>query len=430
MNNNRIKVITTLSILVAVLMMFTQYLWMSKAHKIADEDFDRKVVSALKDVGENLYRSNYKEFIAHRDIVKKKSESYYIVRVDNKIDYVSSLKELLKRELTMQGIKTVFEYGVYDCESDKMKKGERIDMTGSQVISSENPKQFAKINEESYNYYFGVNFPERDKYVKGQLNYIYLSTALLVLFLGWLGYIIFIVFKQKRLQEIQRDFVNNMTHEFKTPLSTIQIASEVLKNPNIVNNPQRLLNYATIISNESAHLTTQVERVLQMASTERGSLILRKSTFTMSELLEEIISKYRHLLRTKGGDININIDKENETITADRLHIRNLISNLIDNAIKYSEPERPPIIDLTISGKSDNQLEIKVKDNGIGIPEEHVKYIFDKFFRVPTGNIHNVKGFGLGLSYVKLIAKKHGGDAFCKSILGKGTEFTIFMPKS
>lgn len=430
MNNNRIKFITALSILVAIMMIITQYMWVNKAHVLADEAFDRRVKKALEDVGINLYKSNYKDFIAQRDFVKKKSNNYFIVRVDNKIDYVTSLKELLKRELSNQGIKTIFEYGIYDCESDKMKNGERIDLRGAEPITTNNPTQVPKINEESYNYYFGVNFPERDKYVKGQLGYLYVSSILLVAFLGWLGYVVFLVFKQKRLQEIQRDFVNNMTHEFKTPLSTIAISSEVLKNPNIVNNPQRLLNYATIIGNEAAHLTTQVERVLQMASTERGTLVLKKSTFTMSELLEEIISKYRHLLRTKNGDIHINLDENNQTLFADRLHIRNLLSNLIDNAIKYSDGERPPVINLTVSNAPNNQLEIKVEDNGIGIAPEHVKSVFDKFFRVPTGNIHNVKGFGLGLSYVKLIAKKHGGSAFCKSILGKGTIFTIFIPKS
>jgi two-component system, OmpR family, phosphate regulon sensor histidine kinase PhoR len=429
MNNRRIKIITALSILVAVLMMLTQYLWINKAHAIADEDFDKKVQYALKNVGENLYRSNYKEYIAQPDIVRKKSNDYFIVRVDSKIDYVSSLRELLKRELSNQGLKTVFEYGVYDCESDNMKKGERVDIKGEKAITTSNPKQFPKIKEESYNYYFGVNFPERENYVKGQLWYLYLSTGLLLLFLGWLGYIIFIVFKQKRLQEVQRDFVNNMTHEFKTPLSTIQIASEVLKNPKIVNNPERLLNYATIIGNESAHLTTQVERVLQMASTERGTLILKKSEFNINELVTEIIGKYKPLLRSRGGDLNYENEEPNTNIIADRLHIRNLISNLIDNATKYCDSERPPQIDINIVANANNQLEMKVKDNGIGIPEQHVKNIFDKFFRVPTGNIHNVKGFGLGLSYVKLIAKKHGGDVFCTSVLGKGSEFTIFIPK-
>jgi two-component system phosphate regulon sensor histidine kinase PhoR len=428
MNSKSIRFITVLSIILALGILSYQWLWLNKSFKIAEEDFDTRVRYALKDVGENLYRSNYKEYIAQPNIVKKMNDGYFIVRVDSKIDYASTLKELLIRELNNQNLKTVFEYGIYDCENDNMKKGMRIDITGATEKVYNNATAFPKVKEESYNYYFGVNFPEKSKFIKGKLNYLYASFGLLILLLLWFGYLIITLFKQKRLREIQRDFVNNMTHEFKTPLSTIMLASDVLRNPKIVNNPERLFTYATTIHNECTHLSTQVDRVLQMANTESGKILLNKAEFDLIQLVNEIMSKYKFLIRTKGGEVNTEMP-DSLIITADKLHIRNLITNLIDNAYKYRSDEREVVVHLEIS-TTGNQVNIKVSDNGIGIPEKYINTVFDRFFRVPTGNVHNVKGFGLGLSYVKLIAKKHGGDAFCKSILGKGSEFTIFIPKS
>jgi two-component system, OmpR family, phosphate regulon sensor histidine kinase PhoR len=426
MRGTTIRIVFILSAIVAVIMLATQYLWIKKAYDLAEKDFDRKVSFALRNVGEYLLISTNQQFSLNTDFVKKIKEDYYIVKVADKVDY-NSLKELLKRELLAQNLNTVVEYGFYDCESDSMKYGEVVDMSGQVDANIAKAKNFPKLKEENYNYYFGVNFPKREDFLSGQLWYLKLSTVILVLLLCLLAYIIYILFRQRRLQEIQKDFVNNMTHEFKTPLSTIQIASEVLKSPAITNNPTRLLNYATIISNETNHLTTQVERVLQMASADKGSIMLKKSEFSLTELVEETISKYKLAIRHKDGEIYCKMPENEIILLADRLHIRNVLSNLLDNAIKYCEVA--PIINFAVNDLGKN-VEIIVKDNGIGIPVEHLKNIFDKFFRVPTGNIHNVKGFGLGLSYVKLIAKKHGGDIFCKSEFGKGSEFTIFIPKT
>ncbi len=425
MTNRTLRIVFILSVFVTALMLGTQYLWIKKAYNLAEKDFERNVKYSLRNVGEYIIKTNYHDFTSHTDFVKKIKDDYYIVKVHDKIDY-GSLKELLKRELSEQSLNTIIEFGIYDCESDKMKYGETVDVTGITDVSGMQPTNFPKLKEENYNYYFGVNFPKREQFLSGQLWYLKLSSTILLCLLGLLAYIVYIIFKQRRLQEIQKDFVNNMTHEFKTPLSTIQIASEVLKNPTIINNPTRLLNYATIISNETSHLTTQVERVLHMASAEKKDVMLKKIDFNLNELVEEAINKYRPVIKSKGGELTVSLPDTQIMMHADRLHIRNLLSNLFDNAIKYSDKE--PIINFTLHNKHED-AEIIIKDQGVGIPEQYIKNIFDKFFRVPTGNIHDVKGFGLGLSYVKLIAKKHGGDVICKSELGKGTEFTIFIPK-
>jgi two-component system, OmpR family, phosphate regulon sensor histidine kinase PhoR len=423
MKNSTLRIIFIFAVIIAAIMVYTQYKWVQRAIEIGEKDFDRRVTIALKETGENLLKGSYSEYNGSKNLVEQISPDYYIVKVNDKINYVSSLQELLTRELKSQDLITTYEFGIYDCETDKMKLGKRINMLNpSDTILQ--PTSFPK--QQKINYYFGVNFPEREKYLSSQLAYLKLGTGILFCLLGILAYIIFIIFKQKRLQEVQKDFVNNMTHEFKTPLSTIQIASEVLKNPKIVNNPERLLNYATIISNETSQLTSQVERVLQMANTEKAEVILKKSDFDLNEVLDELYAKYRAFLRSKNGDITMPIKTEPYMLHADRLHIKNLISNLIDNAIKYCE--QAPIINIT-SSYNQKGVTLTIQDNGIGIQKEHLKNIFNKFYRVPTGNIHNVKGFGLGLSYVKLITKRHGGEVNCESEFGKGTKFSIFIPK-
>ncbi len=421
MKSTTLRVIFILAVLATILTIATQYLWIQRAYKLAENDFENKARYALRDVGENLMRANYPNYRAPADMVKKISDNYYIVKVGDKISYVS-LKELLKRELKAQSLETDFEFGAYDCEDDKMKYGGRV-YIDSNAIANEMPTTFPK--QKDINYYFGVNFPNREKFLSGELKY--LKTSMYVIFglLGLLGYIVFIVFKQRRLQEIQKDFINNMTHEFKTPLSTIQIASDVLKNPKIINNPQRLLTYATMIGTETSHLTGQVERVLQMASTEKGSVALSKSDFSLNQIAEEIAGKYRGLFRSREGDLVIIFEPEIINMNADKLHIKNVVNNLIDNAVKYCDKD--PHIKITAKQNLKGTT-IEIEDNGIGIKQEHQKNIFDKFYRVPTGNIHNVKGFGIGLSYVKLIVKKHGGEIKCSSEYGIGTKFSIFIP--
>jgi two-component system phosphate regulon sensor histidine kinase PhoR len=242
-----------------------------------------------------------------------------------------------------------------------------------------------------------------------------------------LAYAIFTIFRQKRLSEIQKDFVNNMTHEFKTPLATIKISSEVLKNPNIINNPDRLLNYATIINNETIHLTHQVERVLQMAKSGKDVISLNKEMVELEPLLQDIIDKtYKPLLRSRGGDIKVNMLTNPITFEVDKLHIKNVIGNILDNAMKYCK-NKPSIL-ITCKEEKD-MISISIKDNGIGISKMNLPHVFDKFYRIPTGNLHDVKGFGLGLNYVKLICKQHGGDIKVYSELEKGSEFCIFIPK-
>jgi two-component system phosphate regulon sensor histidine kinase PhoR len=239
-------------------------------------------------------------------------------------------------------------------------------------------------------------------------------------------YTLFVILKQRRLSEVQNDFINNMTHEFKTPLATIAISSEVLKDQSIVKNPERLLNYATIIENESQRLKQQVERVLQMAQTEKSDVGIRKENHDIHELIREALKNHSVSLTNKGGEVQLELKANNRMLLVDKLHFVNVISNLVDNAIKYCD--REPRISITTLDK-EGSIQIDVADNGIGINPENKKKIFTRFYRVPTGNLHNVKGFGLGLNYVKLIVEAHKGKIAVTSEPNKGSTFTILLPQ-
>ncbi|MEN9340372.1 MAG: hypothetical protein RIQ62_1684 [Bacteroidota bacterium] len=422
MSNKTIRIIFILALLCTLAMIVTQYVWIKKAYELEKNIFHTHVTAALKNVGYYILKANNNTG-AIDSIVTRVDTKYYTVQINDKIDSVV-LVSLLKRELLAQQIKIDFEYSVYDCSSDKMKYGGYVNY--NQQNSSENIQlsRFPKAKKE--NNYFAVHFPHLNSYLTHEMTNWYISTFVLVIFLLILAYAVFIIFRQKRLSEIQKDFVNNMTHEFKTPLATIKISSEVLKNPNILNNPERLLNYATIINNETQHLTNQVERVLQMAKSGKDTLLLKKERLPLKPLLEAMLDKtYRPLVRSRGGDIVIKTSQEDMEVFADELHFKNVISNLLDNAIKYCSA-RPHI---EIQCQQDKEgVSIVIQDNGIGISKENLPHIFDKFYRIPTGNLHDVKGFGLGLNYVRLICKQHGGYIKVNSVLGIGSEFCIFIP--
>ena len=423
MSNKTIRTIFILALLCAILMIVTQYFWIKKAFELEKNIFHTHVTSALKQVAFYILKAN-NNISPVDSIVTRVDTKYYTVQINDKIDSVV-LVNLLKRELLAQQIKTDFEFSVYDCESEKMKYSGYVSHAQKLANETITPTIFPRSKKQ--NNYFGVHFPKLNTYLTKEMTGWYFSTFVLILFLLILAYAVFIIFRQKRLSEIQKDFVNNMTHEFKTPLATIKISSEVLKNPKIINNPERLLNYATIINNETAHLTNQVERVLQMAKSGKDTIQLNRESVEIQPMLETMLDKtYRPLIRSRGGDIVVSIEPETMMIFADELHFKNVISNLLDNAIKYCS--RKPHIQIQCTEVKEG-IEIKIKDNGIGISKENLPNIFDKFYRIPTGNLHDVKGFGLGLNYVKLICKQHGGNIKVSSELDKGSEFCIFIPK-
>jgi two-component system phosphate regulon sensor histidine kinase PhoR len=403
----------------AIGIIITQTYWVRKAYQLQEKEFELKTNLALRNVASNIAELKHIQLPIYSP-VEQISPDFYIVQINVQVEK-EVLAHFLQASFTRQNITTNFWYGLYDCMSDTVQYAAYINMQGN-VIDDIPSASFKKLKK--LNYHFAVYFPNRKHFLSQQLSVWIVSTIVLIFILILLTYLLFIILKQKRLSEIQKDFVNNMTHEFKTPLASIQLSADVLKNPTILHNEQRLLNYATIISTEAKRLSHQVERVLQMAQGNKGEIQLSKSLFVWQTLIKETLSSFDQAIALKSATINLDLPTAPISYFGDQLHLRNCISNLIDNALKYTETD--PVI--TISIGISQQLRIAVEDNGIGINKNDQKLLFKKFYRVNTGNIHNVKGFGLGLSYVRLIINAHNGRIECESDLGKGTKFVIHLP--
>jgi two-component system phosphate regulon sensor histidine kinase PhoR len=412
-----IVVLATISILGISI---TQIYWVKRAFGLREAEFDRQVNTALFNVASQIFSLNNTPSPANNP-VKQISTNYYVVMVNSDID-ANLLEFLLRSEFEKRNIQADFEYGIYDCTHEKMVYGNYVKLSDKVSKREQNPNLPKWVNA---GYYFGVQFPNREAQILNQMGIWSFSSAVLLIVIVFFGYTLFVILKQKRLSEIQKDFINNMTHEFKTPISTIAVSTEVLKDTNIVQQPERLLQYATIIENENKRLKQHVERVLQMAKLDKEDVGLKKETVNLHEIIHEVVQSIELALREKQGSIQLSLHAASSDLPADRHHLTNVIFNLLDNAIKYCTNKPSITIQTELTG---GFISLTVADNGIGISEENKKRIFQKFYRVPTGNVHDVKGFGLGLHYVKQIVEAHRGRITVTSEPGKGCAFTILLP--
>lgn len=252
------------------------------------------------------------------------------------------------------------------------------------------------------------------------------SSGLLLLVLTGFGFSIFYLYRQKFYYETQKDFVNNFTHEFKTPLAVITIAADVLKQENIIEKPEKLKNYAGIIYEQTSHLQSQVQRLLEIAYTDRSHLPLEKEKFDVNVLIKKSINDLQPLIEQKNAVVKTTFAGTDAIVNADKPYLRLCFINLIENAIKYA---KTPVIDITTKTEGSHFI-ISVKDNGIGIASKHQKKIFDRFYRITDGELHTSKGFGLGLNFVKKVIDTHNGKIEVKSEPGQGSTFTIKLPRN
>jgi two-component system phosphate regulon sensor histidine kinase PhoR len=250
-------------------------------------------------------------------------------------------------------------------------------------------------------------------------------STITVLAMAFFLYAIAVILKQKRMSELQRDFINNMTHEFKTPLSSIRLSNNVLREHEAVKQDPRLSRYATIIQQQSERLNEHIEKVLSIARLDDDQFVLHKEVIDLHDVLHELLQSKEAEFAQKGAEVRLAFDAPSSVILADKLLLTNVLYNLLDNALKYSN-EHPEIV-VTTQGDG-KYITCAIADNGIGISADHQKHLFNKFFRVPTGNVHNVKGFGLGLFYVKKIADQHRWKIHVESELGQGTRMEIGFP--
>ncbi|MFH0756903.1 MAG: HAMP domain-containing sensor histidine kinase [Bacteroidota bacterium] len=335
----------------------------------------------------------------------------------------SQVKKLLTAKLREKGVEMPFEYAVYEegkkpiYQSEYFNEFEDCKYYRAPLIRGSVFQKSTLIS---------VFFPEERKHFIKSMGILGGTSALITLFvLSLFSLALFIIFKQKRLSEMKNDFVNNMTHELKTPISTISLASQMLNDKSIPEEQKNLAQISRIIQTESKQLGFQVERVLQMAIFDHGELKLKLEKINLHEIIETVAQNFLLQIDRRGGKLEFSPEAENDVIQGDAMHITNVVSNLIENAIKYTR--QTPAIGIATHNEQ-GKIVISVSDNGIGISKEDQKRIFDKFYRVPTGNVHNVKGFGLGLSYVKLIVDHHHGVIKIKSETGKGSRFDIHLP--
>jgi len=348
----------------------------------------------------------------------------YTFQVTNETS-IQSLDSLLNYELEIQGIKTPYEFGVYNPHRH-MLVTEKTGRHSNELLTS--PYQFHLFPNDLFvnPEYLLLFFPQQERYIFSQMNAMLgTSIVLLLILISSFAFTIFTIIRQKKLSVMKNDFINNMTHELKTPISTISLACQALSDQDVKKSEPLYKSYINVINEENERLGLLTERVLQTALIEKARVKLSITGLDLHQIIQNAIDKIGLQVESRHGKIITRLEAEYSYVKGDKVHLTNVISNLIDNANKYS-PNTPEI---TVStGNSAKGVIVYVEDKGIGISRVNQKKIFDNLYRVSTGNIHNVKGFGLGLSYVKAIVEKHGGTITLESEPNKGSRFTVFIP--
>jgi two-component system phosphate regulon sensor histidine kinase PhoR len=337
---------------------------------------------------------------------------------------------LLRQEFAAKGISIDYEFGVFSPDRNKIV----LEKTGKyhdELLFKGFSFPLFSGGTISTRDFLLIYFPGKSKYnIQSLWILMFVSMMLVLVIIGAFSYSVFTIIRQRKLSELKNDFINNMTHEFKTPISTISLACQALTDKDIPHSHEMYDDYIHIIGDENHRLGEMAEKILQTAILEKGSLHLRPETIDMHTLIADVVHKIAIQIEIRDGLITQLLKAEHPLIKADKVHLSNVIFNLLDNANKYS-PRKPQIAVSTTNTDPDGNREgifISITDKGMGITKANLKKVFEKLYRVPTGDVHNVKGFGLGLSYVKFIVEKHGGAISVESEPGKGSTFTLFLP--
>ena len=418
MKINKLNSIILLGLIAIIGILVAQLLWTRQAFTLEEKKFSQKVHIALLEVAKKLYEGTNHELPAENP-VQKISNDYYIVNIDN--DFEPKILEFyLKSEFEKVNISTDFEYAMYNCQSDEM-------VYGNYVSPSDGDKTAHSVyfpKHKNLVYYFAIRFPNETGYLFSSLRFWFvLSFALIVILLVYV-YSIFTILQQRKYSQLQRDFINNMTHEFKTPLSSILIASNYLMKQDLIRNDEKLGKYTDIIINQSNKLNAHIEKILNIAKSDNSALVLEKTKIAVILVLKDVIENIQ--LKYPESNITIENSKDNVSINADIFHFTNLIYNLIDNSIKYCDKVPKIIIRLS---EEKGMFKMNFIDNGIGIASKNIPFVFDKFYRIPSKKSNEVNGFGLGLYYVKKIATLHHWKISATNNPDHGLTITLIIPQ-
>ncbi len=400
---------------------FIQFYWIRNAILLQEEQLDSQVRLALKGTVNQMYEN--KSDTCNDGLFCSRNCSLENNQQINGLN-INALKKLIRSEFSEVGLRGPYVYGIF---SPNVQKVEFVSKVGydKMLLQTDHFVSLSCIYKNDQ-MVLGAYFPdERNRALENIFWWLLVCfILLLVLVLGFI-FNIYSFLRQKKISEMKSDFVNNITHEFKTPIATISLASEMLLKPSILASESKSLKYAGIIYDENNRLKNQVEHVLQLAQLDRGTYSLKYDKLDIHSLIIKVVESYQLIMKERDGTIKLQLNASNFIIQADIIHIENVITNLLDNANKYS-PSSPEI---TISTFNRNDhIVVAVDDKGIGISAKNQKYIFRKLYRVHTGNLHNVKGFGLGLYYVKRLIEAHNGQVTLHSEPGKGSRFEVSLP--
>ena len=332
------------------------------------------------------------------------------------------IRNCLRTELANNGIREPFVFAVYNNRNDLLYT------SGDYRTDSKDIYSIQLFNNTDYAYRLDVEFPTKNTYIFSSVRFIIPWLAFTAMLLVIFIYTIVMIFRQKKLSEMKSDFVNNMTHELKTPISTISLAGQMLSDPTISKSPATIAHLSEVITEESKRLRFQVEKVLHLSVIDDASSTLNFTDVDANDIISSVVNTFKLKVEKQGGRLTTNLAATDANVTVDEMQFTNVIFNLLDNALKYMREDADPELEIDTTDLPGNRLEIRVKDNGIGIRKEDVKRIFEKFYRVSTGNRHDVKGFGLGLAYVKKMISVFGGTISVESEFGKGSTFVIDLP--
>lgn len=410
MKNRHLRIIIVWGTLVMGSLIAVQMYWFNRAFNVAEKQFDHNVQMALKKVADSVSRGSE---------IKKLSSNFFFVDTHSELND-AELSTLLRTEFNMRNLDVHYELGIYRADDDTLVYGNYIEAT-QKKLSLNDAGQLTSYSGEKN---FAIYFPRKVSYVAAQLDIWIFSTIILLLMMGFFAYAIASLLRERKFAELKNDFVNNMTHEFKTPVTNINIAAEILKQK--YSDIEGAGVYLDILLKENEKLRDKIDQVLtgsQLEFKNRPAF----ASLNVHELIKDCAEAFQLKIRQRNGDLNLELNAQSQFIFGDRELLVHAINNIIDNAEKYS-PNIPKITVKTIDNGSD--IEIRVIDNGIGIPREIRPRVFDKFFRISTGDIHSVKGFGLGLSFVKSVIDNHRGRVQLYGEINEGTEVRILLPKA
>ena len=343
--------------------------------------------------------------------------------LQDRIDFVR-LDKVIKSELANHAIELDYHFAVYNSNGKLIYKCLDYSEESGSLKYSQSLFKYDPIDQQGV---LTVVFPEANKYMFRSLGFMLPSIVFTLILLLTFIVTMILVFRQKKLSEVKNDFINNMTHELKTPIASISLAAQMMNDDSVTKTEQMTKHLSGVITDESKRLRFLVEKVLQMSMFDKKTVTFKEKELDLNEMVENIAQSFNLRVEHTGGKIYTEIEAVDSAIFVDEVHFQNAITNLMDNAVKYRKPDEP--IDIYIHTWNDHEkLYLSIRDTGLGIKKENLKKVFDKFYRVHTGNKHDVKGFGLGLAYVKKVIDLHQGEIKAESEWGKGTKFTISLP--